>query len=147
MRDPWAQGSVRAGEAQTREVNDRRAGGRDRDKILERRRLFVASALAGTVAVHCNPFQPCLSPAVVDSGISVDSGTSSVDASDASRAADALIDLDAGQTEAGLADAEAGPADAGSPKDAAATKAGHSRKKASARPCLIAYVPEDDPFR
>lgn len=35
----------------------------DRDAILARRRLLVASALAGLATVQCdNPFRPCLEP-------------------------------------------------------------------------------------
>lgn len=102
-----------------------------RDKILERRRLFVASALAGTVATQCNPCA-CLAPPATDSGASFDAAVAVPDASDAGEEPDVLDEPDA------VDDAEAGP------QDAAAKRTG---RKSSARPCLIAYVPDDDPLR
>ncbi|HMR06658.1 MAG TPA: hypothetical protein PKA88_12795 [Polyangiaceae bacterium] len=53
----------------------------DRETILLRRRLFVASALAGISTVGCdkiNPFQPCLSPVPVppsDAAVAASSGS------------------------------------------------------------------------
>jgi hypothetical protein len=124
---------VRGAEAQPREVTAR-------DKILERRRIFVASALAGTVATQCNPCA-CLSPAPIDAGAGVDAGLAVPAAIDAGDEPDVLDEADA-PDDASSDDAEAGTRDA-----ATDAKAKRAVRKSSARPCLIAYVPDDDPFR
>ncbi|MCA9596163.1 MAG: hypothetical protein KC776_22770 [Myxococcales bacterium] len=50
---------------------------RDRRAILARRKLLVASALAGLAATSCdkvNPFRPCLSPASIPEGGTTNTG-------------------------------------------------------------------------
>lgn len=44
------------------------ASDRDRDAILARRKIFIASALASLAATSCDKPQPCLSQAPVNTG-------------------------------------------------------------------------------
>ena len=138
-----------------------------REKILARRAKFVAAALAGVTVAGteaCKP-QPCLeiAPAPsdtapgpclsapwvppVDAGGAEDAGTDggSVDATDASRTADAgdASVADPGKTRAAAADA--GSPDAGSRLKPIPPATRHVRPPAPPpRPCLLMHLSKEE---
>ena len=132
----------------------------DREAILARRAVFIASAIAGLAGIGCSdgkptpclsatvldvPPQPCLSPPPMqpDAGATIDGGGLPADA-------DGGV-ADAGAGDAGAGDAgagDAGASDAG-PRDAGARKPPGAKPQPCLtqprpQPCLIMVPPDDD---
>jgi hypothetical protein len=109
----------------------------DRDAILSRRKLFIASTLAATMTTECkNPFRPCLEIAPVDSTapmpclspppMALDASATATDAGDDAGEADASDGADAADASRDAArDAARRPTTAGAPR------------KPPPRPCLM----------